>query len=203
MYANQIVRLATAALAVVAALLGSSPSTALAHESVTVGEYVIEYGWAIEPVFAGQANALVINIGKTDEHASGEATPEAGGEEHAEAGGVEVGVSGLKVEVAFGGETKTLTLQPVGEDQPGQFLASLLPTRPGQYTLRFTGTLGEAAIDVEVEPEEVEATDFIQFPAAASESQSALGLTRSLAVAGLAAGLLGLAAGAAAFLRRK
>lgn len=35
---------------------------ALAHESVTVGDYQIEYGWLDEPVIVGQQNAIIVNV---------------------------------------------------------------------------------------------------------------------------------------------
>jgi len=148
-------------------------------------------------------------MGRASEHTTEEGTPEAGSEEHVEehAEGVEVDVSGLKVEVAYGGETKTVTIQPAGDGLPGQYLAPILPTRPGQYTIRFSGALGETAVHLEVQPEEVEATDFIQFPASVSQAdtglQDAVALTRTLAIWGLVVGALGLALGAGSYWRRK
>ena len=131
---------------------------ALAHESVTVGDYEIEYGWLNEPVIVGQMNAFIMIVSDTS---SGEAQP------------VE-DVSGLTVTVSYGGQNKTLTLQPLGEDTPGQFVAPILPTIPGQYALIFGGKLGDTDVNnVEVEPEEVETADTIQFPLVASTGTGA------------------------------
>ena len=91
---------------------------AFAHEAITVGDYELEVGWVAEPPVVGQQNAIVVNVSDTS---SGEAQP------------VE-DVSALTVTVSYGGQSKTLTLQPLGEDTTGQFVAPILPTVAGQYT---------------------------------------------------------------------
>jgi hypothetical protein len=59
----------------------------------------------------------------------------------------------------YGGQIETLMLEPVSGGEPGQYKADFTPARPGQYTLKITGhlagSLGDTAVDVEVEPEEV------------------------------------------------
>lgn len=87
----------------------------LAHEHVAIGDYEIEYGWLNEPVIVGQMNAFVVNVSATG---NGDSQP------------VE-DVSGLTVTVSYGGQSKILTLQPLGDDTPGQFVAPVLPTIPG------------------------------------------------------------------------
>ena len=39
--------------------------SALAHESITVGNYKIVVGWATEPPIAGQLNAIEIRVSDT------------------------------------------------------------------------------------------------------------------------------------------
>src|SRR5687767_7030380 len=128
--------------------LALSFQLALAHESITVGDYEIEIGWANEPPVAGQLNGIEIRV---SDISTGEEQP------------VE-DVSSLTVTVSYGGQSKELALEPLGEDAPGQFEAPILPTIPGQYTITFGGQLGDTAIDAHVEPEEVAAADAIQFP---------------------------------------
>lgn len=154
---------------------------ALAHEHVAVGDYEIEYGWLNEPVIAGQMNAFIVNVSDTS---SGEAQP------------VE-DVSGLTVTVSYGGQNKILTLQPLGEDTPGQFVAPVLPTIPGQYTLIFGGKLGDTDVNnVEVEPEEVETADALLFPNEPSAEQSAdTGMMNWLIYLSLLIGLIALVLG--------
>src|SRR6185436_10006377 len=77
---------------------------------------------------AASGNPKVEGVGSTDEHTHAEHEVFA-----------DVDVSGLKLEVVYGPESKVLTLQPLGEETPGQFIAPLTPTRAGQYTLRLTG----------------------------------------------------------------
>jgi hypothetical protein len=82
-------------------------------------------------------------------------------------------ISSLTVAISYGGQTKELALEPLGESAPGEFEASILPTIPGQYTIIFGGQLGDTPVDAQVEPEEVGAADPIQFPNVASTDQSA------------------------------
>ena len=127
-----------------------------AHETITVGPYEIEVGWLIEPPIAGQQNAIVVNVSDTS---SGEAQP------------VE-DVSSLTVTVSYGGQNKMLTLQPLGEDTPGQFVAPILPTIRGEYEIILGGSLGDTAVDAETHVEEVEPADTLAFPSVDTPQQS-------------------------------
>ena len=152
---NKTSLIVASVLTVMALLLNSHP--ARAHESITVGDYEIEVGWVNEPPVAGQLNGIEIHVSNTS---TGEHQP------------VE-DVSALTVTVSYGGQNKDLTLEPLGEDTPGQFQAPLLPTIPGQYTVTFGGQLGDTAVDAHVEPEEVTPADTIQFPVSYPGPQSA------------------------------
>ena len=159
----------------------TSYSIVLAHESVTVGDYTVEIGWVNEPPLVGQQNAIVVNVSTTSDEQPVE------------------DVSGLTVAVSYGGQNKTLTLQPLGEDTPGQFVAPILPTIPGQYTVNLGGKLGDTDVKVDVQPEEVRAADILQFPSAASAAsaqQSAdLGVMNWLIYISLLIGLIALVLG--------
>ena len=119
---------------------------AFAHTSITSGPYTIEIGWVNEPAIIGQQNAIVVNVSTTSDQKPVE------------------DVSGLIVAVSYGDQSKTLTLQPLGEDTPGQFVAPILPTIPGQYTVTLGGKLGETSVSAQVQPEEVQSADTLQFP---------------------------------------
>jgi hypothetical protein len=98
--------------------------------------------------------------------------------------------------VSYGGQSKVLTLQPLAEDTPGQYVAPMLPTVAGLYTVDVTGMLGTTAVKVEVQPEEVLAPDTVQFPAAATASSgNGLGLAGWLGLAGLVIALAALVLG--------
>ena len=101
-------------------------------------------------------------------------------------------VSGLTVSVEYGGETKTLTLQPLGEDTHGQYVAPILPTIAGEYTVTVVGKLEDTDVNIQVQPEEVQAADTLEFPKSSQSQQSAdFGLVGWLAIAGLVSGLAG------------
>jgi hypothetical protein len=140
-------------IAVLATLI--SYQIAFAHESITVGDYTLEIGWVSEPPIVGQQNAIVVNVSTTSD---GQPVED---------------VSGLTVAVSYGGQNKTLTLQPLGEDTPGQFVAPILPTVPGQYTVDLGGKLGNTDVKADVQPEEVQSADTLQFPSAASAANAA------------------------------
>ena len=152
---------------------------ALAHESITVGDYTVEIGWMNEPPIVGQQNAIVVNVSTTADEQPVE------------------DVSSLTVTVSYGGQSKVLTLQPLGEDTPGQFVAPILPTVPGQYTVILGGKLGDTDVNnVEVQPEEVQPADTLQFPSVAANDQSAsTGMTNWLVYLSLLIGLVALVLG--------
>jgi hypothetical protein len=157
---------------------------ALAHESITVGDYMLEIGWLGEPPIVGQQNAIVVNVSMGEEQPVED-------------------VSGLTVAVSYGGQEKTLTLQPLGEDTPGQFVAPILPTVAGQYTIKLGGTLGDTAVNAEVEPEEVASADTLQFPGVESAAQNtSAGMESWLIYMSLLIGLIALVLGVMA-LRKK
>ena len=132
--------------------------SAFAHESITIGDYEIVYGWVNEPPIAGQINGVEIFVNNTSD----------GGEQPVE----EHIIHSLVVELTYGAEIKTLTLEPVF-DAAGAFDAPLLPTIPGVYSLKFSGTLGDTPVDTEVDLEEVQAADAVQFPRGASPESPA------------------------------
>ena len=138
-------------LALMALLLNSQ--AAFAHESITVGNYEIVYGWMNEPPIAGQLNGVEIFVNDTS----------SGSEQPVQ----EPIVQSLVVVLTYGGENRTLTLEPIF-DTPGAFNATILPTIPGLYSLKFSGALGDTPVDAEVELEEVQAPDAVQFPKGAS-----------------------------------
>jgi hypothetical protein len=155
----------------------TSYQTVLAHEQITVGDYELEIGWVEEPPIVGQQNAILVIVSNTS---GGEAQP------------VE-DVSSLTVTISYGGQSKELTLQPLGEDTPGQFVAPILPIVAGQYTLILGGKLGDTAVDAQVEPEEVAPVDTIQFPSVESSVQGAdLGMVNWLIYLSLLVGLISL-----------
>ncbi len=168
-------------LAAIFVLLGVQ--VAYAHTTIHVGDYDVEVGWTDEPPVVGQRNAIVVNVDNT---------------KNADA---EVDISKLTVDVAYGGETKTLTLEPLSEDTTNQYIAPILPMVAGQYTVQLRGQLDTTDISSDVQPEEVVPADTLAFPAAApSQSQSTSPTwTAWVSVIGLVVGLVALVLALLAF----
>jgi hypothetical protein len=183
------VSLRAAGLALALLLAFTLATIAWAHETVTVGDYTVEYGWVNEPAVAGQPNAVVINLAPTASSASQDAN---------------VDVSGLKVQAVLGDQSKYLTLQPLGENTPGQFIAPITPTRPGKYTIHLSGNIGTTQFDNDVMPEEVQTADVVEFPVASapSTSNSTMGIAGWLGMAGIILGALGIVLGVIALARK-
>ena len=159
--------------------------TAFAHEEITVGDYTLEIGWLSEPPIVGQQNAVVVNVFTSEDLPVED-------------------VSELTLTISYGGQNKTLTLQPLGEDTPGQFVAPILPTVPGQYTVRLGGNLGDTAVDAEVDPEEVGSADILQFPSVESAAERAsAGTVNWLIYLSLLIGLIALALGMMALQKKR
>ena len=166
---------AVAAIAVIFSFQAAS-----AHTTVHVGDYDVEIGWVDEPPVIGQRNAVVVNVSNTK---SPDAT---------------VDISKLTVNVTYGGQTKTLTLQPLSEDTTNQYIAPILPMVAGQYTVQLRGQLDTTDISQDVTPEEVVSADTLEFPsgasAAAASTQAAASLNWSqwLSIVALIAALAAL-----------
>lgn len=150
---------------------------ASAHETITVGDYEVEVGWVDEPPVVGQQNAIVVNVSNTTDTEA------------------EVDVSKLTVSVSYGGQTKALTLQPAGEDTTNQYVAPILPSVAGQYSVQLRGQLDTTDVNSDVNPEEVVAAGEIEFPSAASAEtpqNAGLAWSEGLAIIGAVAGVAGL-----------
>ena len=144
----------SACLFVLIALL-TGTQTVSAHETITAGDYEIEIGWLNEPPIVGEKNAIVLNVSDTS-------------------GGQSVeDISSLTVILSYGNQRKPLTFHPLGEDTPGQFMAPILPTVPGEYEVIVSGSLGDTAVDAQTHVEEVQPIDTLAFPSVDSATQPA------------------------------
>jgi hypothetical protein len=105
---------------------------AAAHEARHVGGLDLVVGFGQEPAYAGQPNSveLLLSTGGTPVTDLGDT---------------------LTVSVGFGDQSKDLSVEPffeVGEfGTPGDYRAWFIPTRAGQYSFHFTGTIRGTKID--------------------------------------------------------
>src|SRR5688500_5888160 len=119
----------TAILALVYVLAVRLPAVS-AHEAREVGPYIIEFGLQVERAYAGVYNGPEIYISLHDD----------------ETQKVEGAEETLLLTVMFGGQSKVLKLEPAWQD-PGHYVASMIPTRPGDYSFRLTGKIGDTDVD--------------------------------------------------------
>lgn len=131
---RSIIRLLSAAgAASLVALAAIVPASA--HEIRTVGSYQFTVGWLHEPAYADEQNAVQFLL----KDGAGNAVTDL--------------TDTLKVEVIYQGQKMpALSLVPTfdpdtGLGKPGEYLASLIPTRPGDYTFHFTGSIKSQAVD--------------------------------------------------------
>ena len=134
----------------VAALVAMASTTAMAHEDEEMEGYKLVVGFLHEPTYEGEMNAVSIRVtkgaGDEEEESSGMET--AAGHHGPEPVGIEGIQNTLLVEVTHvpSNVSKTMNLRPVPND-PGHYVADLIPTSPGHYRFRFFGTIEGEQID--------------------------------------------------------
>lgn len=129
-------------------------SFAFAHGHIPVGNYVLVVGWAVEPPVVGQANAITIHVEDTT------------------APDKEVDASKLTAVLNYGGQSKTLTLKKSAGTK-NQYEGYVLPSVAGQYTLQLGGKIDSTDVNVDAEPEEVDAVEKVAFPSVAAQTAPA------------------------------
>jgi hypothetical protein len=175
----------------------------LAHErrDIGSGKYVAVVGWDREPAFQNQLNAASFRITTKD------------GDKPVE--GLE---KTLKASIAFGGgQAREFPLETVF-GQPGYYVAHVMPTKEGSYIFTLSGMIEGAPINEQFESgpgrfDDVDSAAAIQFPqalpdpsAAAADIQAAraeAASARTLGIAGIVVGGLGLLAALASFALRR
>ena len=190
---------------VASALALSVVLPASAHEVRTVGAYQFTVGWLHEPAYADEQNAVQFLL----KDSKGNPVTDLG--------------DTLKVEVIYQTQKMpALSLNPTfdpdtGLGMPGEYLASIIPTRPGNYTFHFTGSVKGQSVDQSFTSspttfDEVKEPTAVEFPAqdptraqvsqrldridarvaaAQSTAKNDADLARNLAIAGIVLGALG------------
>lgn len=105
---------------------------AAAHEEREVSGLHMAVGFGQEPAYAGQPNSVQLLLSR-------------GGKPITDLGDT------LSVTVGFGDQSKDVSVEPffeIGEfGTPGDYRAWFIPTRAGQYSFHFTGTIRGTKID--------------------------------------------------------
>ena len=127
--------------ATIAAVLVLPAAPALAHGDVASGGLVLTIGFADEPAFAGQPNAVQLVV----EHDGEPVTDLRPGD--------------VQVEITYGDETARADgPEPAfffegGQlvfGEAGDYRADFVPSQPGKYTFHFTGTIDGEEVDEEM-----------------------------------------------------
>ncbi|HZQ87732.1 MAG TPA: hypothetical protein VFA83_22995 [Acidimicrobiales bacterium] len=121
--------LAAAGIAAVSVMGMATP--AFAHEPREVGPFHVEVGWKNEPTYTNVQNAVDFFLNDANDKPI-----------------TDLGDT-LKVEVIFGSQkSDPMPFEAAGDaGTPGEYLATLTPTRPGVYMFHLTGTIHGQAFD--------------------------------------------------------
>ena len=146
-----LTRLSTAIA--VALITTISTAAVFGHEDREEGDYKFIVGFLDEPAYEGLRNAVSLRVTKAGVEEPGGAMQMEQSKESDHHGGSEtVPVEGLdatlQVEVTHvpSGASRVMDLRPAWQD-PGHYLADLIPTSPGHYRFRFFGTIEGNEID--------------------------------------------------------
>jgi len=206
--------------AILCAALAVLAAPALAHETAAAGELALELGWGIEPAFVGQLNSVQLIV-----------THKADGDPINDPG------ARLTATVIYGDQEQKFPLAPTygagtgtgtGTGTPGEYAALIIPTAPGDYTFRVTGSVEGVKVDLEVTSSPktfspVEEASAVQFPvkvpgteqvaqrldaqlprlAVADEVSSEVSSAKTLGYVGIAVGAVGIVLAAVALLVRR
>jgi hypothetical protein len=125
------------------------PKPALAHITKAFGNYLVEVGWNNEPPLTGQMNQPIIVVVKGS-HLEGDQP-------------VINALANMTIMVKFGTITKPLDFLP-SSSVNGQYVASLVPTQPGTYSLAMSGTIEDQPVNADIPLDEVQSIDTVSFP---------------------------------------
>lgn len=125
-----------AAIAATAVLVLLPAAPALTHTEVGEGDLRMVVGFGTEPAYSGQPNSVEVLL------------------THGGRPVADLRPGDLQVEVRYGDASTTMDLEPnfasgvFGE--PGDYRAWFVPSEPGEYTFRITGTVDGEEVDEEV-----------------------------------------------------
>lgn len=158
------------AIAAIAMTLLAVPTAVMAHETRPVGRYEFVVGWSVEPSYEGQMNGVSLRVRVPGTPP----TPVEGVEEDMQA----------EVTHVASGQTVTKPMETVFNN-PGLYIAHVLPTAPGQYVFRFFGTIEGTAINETFTSgdrfDNINSTEDIQFPEKVAQVREVQGIASEAA----------------------
>lgn len=136
-----------------------SSQTVFAHVSNEYGNITVITGWDQEPPLIDELNDVLVGVTRNSDAEDSTSVP------------VRNALADMNIAVKYGGVTKSLDFVP-SEEEAGYYVAEILPTRVGSYSLTLNGTIDGQSIGDEVQIEDVESKQGISFPEASSDSAS-------------------------------
>jgi hypothetical protein len=119
------------------------------HTEIQVGNYTIVGGWEEEPPLLNTLNNVLVGISENDNP-------------------VRNALKDLSIIITYGGLDKKLDFVP-SEESPGIYLADIIPSQLGSYSLNLTGTIGTEKINNNIPIEDIEDTKKLTFPLVTEE----------------------------------
>lgn len=132
--------------------VGFSIQSVYGHTEIKVGNYTIGAGWSNEPPLINNLNEVVILISEND-------SP------------VRNAMKELSISINYGGINKKLNFLP-SEESSGQYLADIIPSKLGTYSINLKGAIGTQSINNDIQIEEVEDAKKLTFPIVSEGSSS-------------------------------
>jgi hypothetical protein len=121
--------------ALTAMLLLASAAPASAHVVTVVGKYQITVGWDVEPTYSGQPNAVYLGV---KDAATLQPVDDIGNSLRVVVSTGNQSFPPMQPELSFDSDT--------GLGSHGVFLAPIIPTAPGVYTFKFSGSINGQAV---------------------------------------------------------
>jgi hypothetical protein len=122
------------------------------HTTIQVGNYTIEAGWIEEPPLLNNLNEIVIAVSENDNP-------------------VRNAMKDLAININYGGLGKKLNFIP-SEESPGQYLADIIPSQLGTYSINLKGTIETQSINNDIQIEDIEDPAKLTFPVISAEDSS-------------------------------
>jgi len=132
--------------------IGFSIHSVYGHTEIKIGNYTIEAGWSNEPPLINNLNEVIIIISEND-------SP------------VRNAMKDLSVSINYGGINKKLNFLP-SEESAGQYLADIIPSSLGTYSLNLKGEIGTQTINNDIQIDEIEDAKKLTFPVVSEGSNS-------------------------------
>jgi hypothetical protein len=125
-----------------------------AHTEIKVGNYTIEAGWDKEPPLLNNLNDIVISVFDENDDSP-----------------VRNAMKDLSISINYGGLSKKLNFIS-SEESAGIYMADIIPSKLGTYSLNLKGTIGTQSINNDIQIEDIEDANKITFPVVSESSEA-------------------------------